>query len=168
MNPKLFEACQEGDTHALEGLLKNSGPEILSDEVTPQKDTALHIAAREGHSLFVEEVLSIRPSIAEKVNGDKNTALHEAAKGGHSEVVNILPQHTQSQYACKRNKYITKPNKHGETALLLASEEGHLSVVEQLLKVTPAKSVIGCKRWDGQTSLHVAASRGYTGNADLI
>eukprot|EP01018_Ginkgo_biloba_P006852 Gb_19486 [translate_table: standard] len=150
MDPRLFGAAHLGDVETLTDLFQGN-PRICS-QITPRKNTALHIAAKGGHSDFVMKILEMKPRISGVLNLEGNTALHEAAKEGKTDVVNILLRHNI--------KDANKLNKDGESALLIASEQGYVRIAKRLFEVSSA-NLIALKRFsDGQTCFHAAAHRG--------
>eukprot|EP01018_Ginkgo_biloba_P006853 Gb_19487 [translate_table: standard] len=154
MDPKLFRAAHLGDVEALTDFFQ-ANPRICS-QITPCKNTALHIAAKGGHSDFVMKILEMKTQISGVLNLEGNTALHEAAKEGETDVVNILLRHNR--------KDANKLNKDGESALLIASEKGYVRIAKRLFEVSSANP-IGLKRLsDGQTCFHAAAHRGRLGD----
>jgi len=52
--------------------------------------TALHLAARTGHDKIVQQLLLIKPELANAKNIRSYTALHEAVTKGHNKVVEQL------------------------------------------------------------------------------
>eukprot|EP00438_Fugacium_kawagutii_P015114 Skav214605 [mRNA] locus=scaffold57:960850:967453:- [translate_table: standard] len=52
-------------------------------------ETALHLAAQEGHSAAVAQLLELRAAVAPR-DAEGNTPLHDAARKGHEEVVQLL------------------------------------------------------------------------------
>ncbi|XP_057851606.1 uncharacterized protein LOC131061792 [Cryptomeria japonica] len=151
MDPELYKAAKRGKIHALG---KFPSYQIL-ERVSPQKNTALHIAASNGHVSFVMKLVEIFKADIEvghqflgAVNKEGNTALHDAAQGGHESVVELLLKEDCNLAQVK--------NCHGETALFKAAEEGHTRIVNKLLHFMPDE---GYTRTDGQTPLHRAVFR---------
>ena len=159
MRPDLFIAAKKGDLKTLQTLHRENP--IGRGEVTFEGNTALHLAAREGHLEVVQWILKNARGccIAGARNYDKNTPLHEAAKKGNPEVVRILLQFKQSA--------VYRRNQYGETALIIASEYGHVRAARLLLAATPLFLVFW-PRDDRQTCLNVAAYAGHLGNSFLV
>lgn len=157
MYHEVFLAAKNGNVKGIEALQKKN-PRLLKER-TFEGNSILHVAARAGHFDMVEWILGNVErcrlmSGARNVDGD--TPLHEAARGGNAEVVRILLQ-------CN-NCPSSKRNQFGESALLLASEHGHLRAVELLLPKTPLYLILW-PRNDHQTCLHVAA---YAGHLEIV
>lgn len=116
-------------------------------------NTALHIAAKGGHSRTVKEMLK-NPRCARlfPVNcpnqGGMMTPLHLAAKAGHADVVKTLLH------------FEAKPDlqdKKGWTPLHHAATRGHLKCVDELLEHKSSTNIVNGL---GQTALHLAAKFG--------
>ncbi|XP_059076917.1 uncharacterized protein LOC131876140 [Cryptomeria japonica] len=95
-----------------------------------QGNTALHIAAREGHPELVEWFLQNVKGLSGVRNADLNKPLHEAAKRGNQKIIRTLLRYNNCA-AAKRNQF-------GESALLIASEHGHVDAVRVLVEATPS------------------------------
>ncbi|XP_052206907.1 uncharacterized protein LOC127811239 [Diospyros lotus] len=124
-------------------------------------DTALHIAAREGHLRAVEALIDCakraaacphpegKPSAVVGLlrlrNEKKDTALHVAARNQNVEVVRMLIEEDP-------NSSMHLPNSAGETPLYIAAERGYHKVVSELLEAKePAFNGP-----DRRTALHAA------------
>ncbi|GLJ22988.1 hypothetical protein SUGI_0433610 [Cryptomeria japonica] len=168
MDPELYKAAKKG---YIDALGKFSPHQILIG-ISPGKNTALHIAACNGHVGFIEKLIEILKADIEvgwpcglcygnqflrSVNREGNTVLHDAARGGHDSVVALL---LKEDYTLAQVK-----NCHGETALFKAAEEGHSTIVKRLLLVMPDEGYI---RNDGQTPLHRAVFRQHKGMSPFL
>ncbi|XP_057833648.2 uncharacterized protein LOC131044349 [Cryptomeria japonica] len=141
-----------------------NGPLDVLHQLTPGKNTPLHLAARKGHLQIVKRLLELMNDDIESGNQESNqflvaqnlqgdTALHEAAKGGHFQVVNVLLE--------KSIDLANIVNKVGETALFKAAEEGHDEIVVKLVHLT--SSDYDRRTSDGRTPVHAAVSNMHTG-----
>ncbi|GLJ27998.1 hypothetical protein SUGI_0549770 [Cryptomeria japonica] len=160
MRSDVFVACRDGDRSSIQ-IFYWENPGLLQ-ELAFEENTILHIAAMEGHSEIVSWVLTYLSGycfLTKSRNADKNTALHEGAKGGNAEVVRTLLAYKKSA-ASKRNQF-------GETALVIASDNGHVEAVRLLMEATPWFMTLW-PRNDHQTCLHVAAYEGYLDVVKLI
>ncbi|GLJ24547.1 hypothetical protein SUGI_0469090 [Cryptomeria japonica] len=141
-----------------------NGPLDVLHQLTPGKNTPLHLAARKGHLQIVKRLLELMNDDIESGNQESNqflvaqnlqgdTALHEAAKGGHFQVVNVLLE--------KSIDLANIVNKVGETALFKAAEEGHDEIVVKLVHLT--SSDYDRRTSDGRTPVHAAVFNMHTG-----
>ncbi|GMP56148.1 hypothetical protein CsSME_00020733 [Camellia sinensis var. sinensis] len=121
MDPGLYRAAKEGNIVVLEQYVDQ-----LEAQVTPNKNTVLHIAAQFGNSQCVREILSKNSSLLNRQNAKGDTALHVAAREGHSDIVKSLIEYATSldhdQVAIESGSDITKKmlratNDDGDTAL---------------------------------------------------
>ncbi|XP_059076244.1 protein ACCELERATED CELL DEATH 6-like [Cryptomeria japonica] len=157
MKRDLFVASEAGDVCTIQSLHEQNGHALR--EVTFQKDTPLHIAARKGHIDLVKWILQINPSLGEARNKDKNTPLHEAVKSGNLDVVEKfleLKQRVVRKQSTFYRATQTEYNKFAETPLVIASQYGYRRIVERLLE---ARSFEDQFEWD--RSFREAAYRGY-------
>ncbi|KAH9304514.1 hypothetical protein KI387_008918 [Taxus chinensis] len=152
---EVFAASRNGDLKALEKLY-GLNPCHVIEGVTFERNTVLHIAAREGHLDIVRWILNLKGCNPKARNSDKNMPLHEAAKEGNAEVIEILLRQNKCA-ASKRNQF-------GETALIIACKNGHVEGVRLLLEATPWFMILW-PRNDHHTCLHVAA---YEGHLDVV
>ncbi|GLJ52027.1 hypothetical protein SUGI_1106010 [Cryptomeria japonica] len=142
----------------LKALTRLQGDDLnILQQLTPTRNTALHVAAYHGHLQSVRMLLSLLNQDIEAGNQDGhrfltarneegNTALHEAAIGGHYGVVEaLLEYHTN---------LVDIINHNGETALFKATEEGQNKIVKKLLPLT--SSPYHRRTSDGQTLLQCA------------
>ncbi|KAH9319389.1 hypothetical protein KI387_021158, partial [Taxus chinensis] len=156
MDKRLYSAATSGNVQALTKLQESGGLNVFH-EITPTRNTALHLAAYHGHLRMVKKLLQImnhdieagiegiRESLTAKTM-EGNTAFHEAAIGGHYQVIEVLLEHDPA--------LVDIINNAGETALFKASEEGHKKIVEKLLPLTSPQ--YNRRTSDGQSLLHSA------------
>ncbi|CAK9253068.1 unnamed protein product, partial [Sphagnum jensenii] len=135
--------------------------------VTNLGNTALHVAAQEGHIEIVNTLLN---HIKEKyplqisacINAKGNTSLHLAAENGHLDVVNALLDY-RKQSSDEAIAFINAKNKDGLTPLHIASGKGHLETVEAIVKNLAAaypdklSEIVNAKDKNALTPLHYAA-----------
>ncbi|KAL5676758.1 hypothetical protein ACJX0J_012889, partial [Zea mays] len=100
-------------------------------ELTAERNTALHVAAEQGHHELIRE-LYFRFSdqgLLNRLNSALDTPLHSAARAGHVRAVAVLFELARDRgvniLGCK--------NEAGDTALHLAARHGHGAAVEVLI-----------------------------------
>lgn len=128
-------------------VLSNSGKRI--DQLGKKKyvkqvtgrhnDTELHLAAKRGDKAAVQQIIG---EIDAQMMGTPCGAEFDA------EVAEI------------RSAIVNEVNELGETAIFIAAEKGHLSVVKELLPYTTNEGVY-MKNRIGYDPLHIAASQGH-------
>lgn len=144
-----------------------------------QEQTPLMLACEQGH----EEIVKLLVKYQAKVNvrdHHGNTPFNLAATGNHIAIAmalgfseEILDSAHEMALACESGdmttlsvllQYVTSVdinaalNEHGQTALMIAVENGHLSVARQL--ISQGADVNEADRW-GSTPLHFAAGNMY-------
>ncbi|KAK1262275.1 hypothetical protein QJS04_geneDACA008722 [Acorus gramineus] len=91
MDPRLYKSAMLGNTILLKEVMEEANIELdLSLQLTPQKNTALHIVAKHGHRDFASELLRKSPALLSQPNSDGDLPLHLAAQGGHKSLVNLF------------------------------------------------------------------------------
>ncbi|RYP42216.1 hypothetical protein DL767_000380 [Monosporascus sp. MG133] len=145
-------ATQNGHTNIVTTLLDVSSTKAATDY---RQNTALHLAAKGGHSETLVELLThSRGATLFQIDATTKrgmTPLHVAVQAGHADIVEILLQH-------KAKTDLT--DRESRAALHLAAENGHLPCVETLLRPeygADPKAVDSQER----TALHLAAKNGH-------
>ncbi|KAH9319557.1 hypothetical protein KI387_021326, partial [Taxus chinensis] len=163
MDKTLYSVATSGNVNALTKL-QESGRQNIFHEITPTRNTALHLAAYHGHLQMVKKLLltinedieagneGIREFLTAKTM-EGNTAFHEAAIGGHYQVIEVLLE--------QGPHLVDILNNAGETALFKASEEGHKKIVDKLLPLTSPQ--YNRRTSDGQSLLHSAVCNRHKG-----
>ncbi|KAJ3705632.1 hypothetical protein LUZ61_009337 [Rhynchospora tenuis] len=125
------------------------------------QETALHCAARYGHSSVISELIDRAQELEHdlkdtlrKKNRHGETALHEAARRGHTATVQTL--------ITEDLELAGLVNKNDESPLYLATVEGHVAVVGLIVEHLCHREITsgyysGPKR---RTALHAAVLRG--------
>ncbi|XP_010267785.1 PREDICTED: ankyrin repeat-containing protein At5g02620-like [Nelumbo nucifera] len=146
MDSRLYTAARLGKVEVLDQL---GDEQCFLLQTTPQKNTALHLAAKFGHGGFVKEMLKRCDSLLKQTNSKGDTALHVASRMGHVEIVNILLNHDhqhgssswrgdmeegQNEENEMEEVLIRMKNKENNTALHEAVRHGNTQVVEVLLR----------------------------------
>ncbi|XP_042482302.1 protein ACCELERATED CELL DEATH 6-like [Macadamia integrifolia] len=166
---------------SLEGDTDYSRSLSLLTQVNSKGDTALHVAAREGHTSVAEFLIQkILPwpsdndvesgsnsssSLArEKIrmrNKTKNTALHEAVRSNNLVMVNLL---TGADPDLGHPNYDVDVE-GGESPLFLAARSGSSKILNQIFRICPSPAHDG---QHGRTALHVAVVEGHLGVVKML
>jgi ankyrin repeat protein len=105
---------------------------------------AIHLAAERGYSRIVEFLVEkFKASIYQRTR-DGSTLMHIAAINGHPETAMILYE---------RGVPLLMPNRFGARGIHTAAKEGHVGVVNSLIK---KGETADAKTGDGRTALHIA------------
>ncbi len=87
-------------------------------------NTALHLAAMNGHSTLVKDLSNLWKKKSFLENADGSTALLCGARNGRVEIVDTLSS---------RNYSLNRVNDLGKTAISVAARNGHIEVVDRLI-----------------------------------
>ncbi|XP_046587542.1 transient receptor potential cation channel subfamily A member 1 [Neodiprion lecontei] len=117
----------------------------------------LHYASREGHIRSLENLIRLGACINLK-NNNKESPLHFAARYGR---YNTARQLLDSE---KGTFIINESDGEGLTPLHIASQQGHMRVVQLLLD----RGALLHRDHNGRNPLHLAAMSGYTQTMELL
>ncbi|CAL9017492.1 unnamed protein product [Prunus brigantina] len=163
MDPRLYRYAKSGDICFLKQLL-NDNPSLLY-QLTPRKNTALHIAVQFGDSNVVAEIYSRCRSLLTQQNLDGDTPLHVAARVGCFSILNDLVREilSMSQEDFRNANDVMfetlRMGNWGEnTVLHEAVRNGHIKLVQFLLTIDPKLASI--KNDAGESPLYLAAKGG--------
>ncbi|XP_059626953.1 protein ACCELERATED CELL DEATH 6-like [Cornus florida] len=140
MDSVLYNAAKEGNVDVIQKFAQ------LEVQVTPNKNTVLHIAAEFGQTQCVKEILQKYGSLVSSVNIKGETSLHISAREGHTTTVQELIDSTKTgddqdleggTRVTKTKKMLRMSNVEGETALYEAVRNNHLDVVNILMTEDP-------------------------------
>ncbi|KAF0915260.1 hypothetical protein E2562_035209 [Oryza meyeriana var. granulata] len=146
MDPELRKAAEEGDAVMLTAILSANSPDVVYSVTPIGYNTALHIAASNGHLTFVHHFLfnmSIDVELIVSWNSDGETPVHLAVRVGHLEVVRQLVQYDVAIMLLECTEEITmnvnvghiaSQNTDGDTPLHLAVRGRHQLLVDRLLQ----------------------------------
>ncbi|XWS11163.1 hypothetical protein CRYUN_Cryun38cG0060100 [Craigia yunnanensis] len=186
MDPRLLGAARSGSLKDFK-ILADFEPDILRNR-SIQENTALHIAARFGHTKLVEEIIKRKPFLVLSTNHKGETPVHNASRAGHENIVSIfidsLKDFSNIYIARIRDMYGNTPlhgavkNKHSTVVWALAQQdlqslelvndagESPLSIAIDLRYVGIADDIIdlnprtiNIKSLNGRTALHYAVLR---------
>ena len=159
-NTVLHVAAQFGRADCVKWILQLPSPSSLLQQPNEKGDTALHLAAREGHLTVVKNLIdaakqpkrdleggstAVCKVMLRMTNGDKDTALHEAVRHQHPKVVKLLIQEDP--------EFTYGANTEGNTPLYIAAERGFRDLVHMILDNCSSPAHDGV---NGGTALHAA------------
>ncbi|RVW73390.1 Ankyrin repeat-containing protein [Vitis vinifera] len=159
-NTVLHVAAQFGRADCVKWILQLPSPSSLLQQPNEKGDTALHLAAREGHLTVVKNLIdaakqpkrdleggstAVCKVMLRMTNGDKDTALHEAVRHHHPKVVKLLIQEDP--------EFTYGANTEGNTPLYIAAERGFRDLVHMILDNCSSPAHDGV---NGGTALHAA------------
>ncbi|CAB4261474.1 unnamed protein product [Prunus armeniaca] len=157
MSNSLFENAMNGEWEKVVEVYGSSqSSKVQEMRITRAGDTALHIAASDGETKIVRQLLQLTGNNASKIlqikNKKGNTPLHLAAVVGDVETCHAM--------ATKDPEIVSSLNNENETPLFLAALNGH----EKVFLCLHSHCVEGCYSFrarNGDTILHAAMSGEY-------
>jgi len=138
----IHQASRDGDVGKVKTLLEENPDLVFNEDSTG--NTALHVAAQNGHKDVAELLLANRADVNAKTKKGI-TPLHEAAEHGHKIVIELLLANKADVNA--------KTSVVGQTPLHVALNYGRKDVAEFLLA---SGADANAKDNDGETPLHYA------------
>ncbi|KAJ8763656.1 hypothetical protein K2173_003128 [Erythroxylum novogranatense] len=163
MDARLYKAAKSGNVCFLRQLL-NENRSLLA-KLTPNENTALHIAVLYGHQDVAAEIYCRSRSLLTRPNIHGDTPLHVAGRCGHLSIVKFLV----NEILCEswqniengivfNFELLRQGNEEKNTVLHEAVRNGHLDVTKFLLEVDP---MLACyHNHGGESPLFVAARDG--------
>lgn len=141
-----LDMAERGDLAVLRILLPKADPETTGNE----NRSALHLAAMNGHSAAVREILrAIEPRWHSRRDRNGQTALHLAAGFGHADTVEILLPYIPSRLV----------DQAGDTALHTAAAANQISSVRVLVGYDPG--LVAVPDLIGRHFAHIAVAFGH-------
>ncbi|KAA8525054.1 hypothetical protein F0562_011452 [Nyssa sinensis] len=150
MNPAIDKAAITGDVNALDDLERS-----ILDQISPQKNTILHIAASRGHGHFVEAILRRHQRLFKLKNSAGDLPIHLAASSGHQSTVQYLISNAKEDV----KDGLKAVNKERNTPLHLALKNLHIEVAQLLFDKN--KEATYCLNKEGKSPLYMAVEAGY-------
>lgn len=138
----------EAQEHVLE-MIKLSHNHPFLNVQNHQRQTALHLAVITEQAQLVERLLKAGAD-PRLVDNSGNTALHIACKKGSLTCFSVITQNCQSHL----RGLMSFPNYSGYNCLHLASMNGYISLVENLVKL--GADINAQEQCSGRTALHLA------------
>lgn len=127
----LWIAAQNGHKEVVQNLVKKNKHTNVNIKDNLYGITALHIASSNGQVEIVKLLLTNHAiKVADKDNKNSVTALWIASQNGHAAIVKLLLIKEASRSIINHTDLT-----HGFTPLRVAAEQGHIGVVNQLLKL---------------------------------
>ncbi|RWR88249.1 protein ACCELERATED CELL DEATH 6-like protein [Cinnamomum micranthum f. kanehirae] len=145
MDPRLFKAAMNGDMKLLTSIVEVDCPPNLILYLTPQKNTALHIAVEFERQEIVQRMIQLCPSLISQPNPKGDTPLHVAARAGHLGLTQLL---TPALNLAEGNPTLEEGNpvrQAGNVALRMSNLEGSNPIHEAR------------KKSHGEVALHLLA-----------
>jgi ankyrin repeat protein len=136
----LLMAAAAGDTQAVEQLLNAASPGVRAAFVSAadqDNNTALHLAAENGHETVVGVLLSARAAV-DSADAEGFTPLLSAAARGHAGVAKVLLEAGASVHIF--------PGQN--SPLHVAADSGHANVVKLLLQAGASTDSVGAQGRD--------------------
>ncbi|KAM3406963.1 hypothetical protein ACQJBY_000790 [Aegilops geniculata] len=163
MDPVFRKAADKGNIVSLQELVA-AKPNTIYSTTKAEKNTALHIAASEGHTLFVHHFLLLAGTNMELMvsqNNDDDMPLHLAVRAGHLEVVEHLILYLTWARGIDANlkEPTTMLNGKGNTPMHDALSHRQLDIALKLLEVNPRCA--NALNAEMQSPLYIAAREGY-------
>lgn len=145
---KWFEAAQNGDVEEIKRLIAKGMAGGIDINAKDRGDSALHLAARGGHTEIVRLLIAANAVISIKDKYGHSPAHDAVVEGGCAEIVGLL---------IDAGENINAKGKHGRTLLHDAAGQGHIKVANLLIE---KGADVNAKDKDGETPMHYAARRG--------
>ncbi|KAI8525330.1 hypothetical protein RHMOL_Rhmol13G0222400 [Rhododendron molle] len=147
MEHDLCEAAITGDIDSLHAIIRKD-PLILHKVVAGcfSGTSPLHVATSNKQTHFVEELLSLKPELAEVLDSQLRSALHLASAQGHDEIVKLLLVKVGPEICLIRDR-------DGRNPLHIAAVKGKISALEEFVRSCPEAARVRVDRSD--TILHL-------------
>ncbi|XP_057827078.2 protein ACCELERATED CELL DEATH 6 [Cryptomeria japonica] len=162
MNADLYRYVFRGDCDSLRRLARNNLG--ILQGITPQGNSAVHVAASKGHREMLERLIQLKPSLLLMKNIKDETLLHKAAAAGQLQVVELLltinrgPIDLEVGSVFEPDVFWRSVNKDNETALHYAARGGHETVAENISRgVNDINSIVNKA---GESALYTACVHG--------
>nr|TKR90673.1 hypothetical protein D5086_0000231130 [Populus alba] len=160
MEPKLYKAAEAGNINPFQDF-----PTSLSELLTPQKNTILHVYLENQRSGwkctdFVGQIIGTCPRLLLQANTKGETPLHFAARYGRSNAVKVLIERAKildpENGLAEENNMLGMTNEENDTALHVAARNIQAQVVKILTKEDPEFSYSA--NVHGESPLYIAAN----------
>jgi hypothetical protein len=146
----LMRAAADGAGPRVLRCLAAAGAEVDAREAA-HGNTALRLAAANGHAAAVEELRRLGGDV-DAANKGGNTSVYIAACNGHLEVVETL-----GRLGADVNRASDAEGGPGRTPMYMAAQNGHAAVIAALGRL---KADVD-RAWNGRSPMTVAALKGH-------
>ncbi|KAI0543626.1 hypothetical protein F4679DRAFT_567928 [Xylaria curta] len=146
----VMERGKQVETSSLVTLLLDHGAPYIPNA---KGEMPLHLAVENNNIQVVQALLTNErnPADPKADNVYMQSAIHLAAKDGHLKIVELLVEKMSGES-------LDAPDKIGQTALIMAAENGGDEIAELLLRSGASPNV---RDYTGHIALHYAAKKGY-------
>ena len=140
--------------------LANSTPPKLTSATTARNLQQLFQACCSGNTRALMNLLvaGVPLAVRDEQSASRFSALHCAAAYGHVSITELLLQQAGLLPDTQKQDIINSRDAYGQTALMIAAAQGHLTLVSALVG---GGADIGAVDSFGRTAISVSASNGY-------
>lgn len=169
MDSELFAAAIQGKKDVLKMRHSVTG---VANQLTPTKNTVLHLASESGKAECVEQILIKYADLLCKTNSKGETALHVAVQGGHLNVVRVLFDYAKKASSSERSEndvhlqLIRMLNEEQESALHEAVRQDYVEIVKFLVENDPKDKHSQNKHH--MSPLYLATLKGHVASINVI
>ncbi|GJZ73482.1 ankyrin repeat-containing protein [Tanacetum coccineum] len=126
-------------------------------ELTPNKNTILHLVSHNGDIKYAHDILVKHPSLVYRCNSEGETPAYVAAREGHVDILAIITSYLRTKNDNTESLLVRSIDKH--TALHIAIQNHHVGVVFWLIKEIP--QLVNLINDFNECPIYLAAERGY-------
>nr|GEU83786.1 ankyrin repeat-containing protein [Tanacetum cinerariifolium] len=126
-------------------------------ELTPNKNTILHLVSHNGDIKYAHDILVKHPSLVYRRNSEGETPAYVAAREGHVDILAIIISYLRKKNDITESLLVRSIDKH--TALHIAIQNHHVGVVFWLIKEIP--QLVNLINDFNECPIYLAAERGY-------
>ncbi|PWA65761.1 ankyrin repeat-containing protein [Artemisia annua] len=152
MDPKSYPRSHK---HELRDSLEKLDQGTL--ELTPNKNTILHLVSQIGDIEYAHDILVKHPSLVKHRNSEGETAAYVAAREGHVDILAIIISYLKTKNDNIESFLVRSKDK--DTALHIAVQNHHVGVVFWLIKEIP--QLVNLINDCNESPIYLAAERGY-------
>lgn len=146
---EFFEAVENGNIQKVGELI---GRHVPMFEIRRNGETALHLAAANGHTELVQYFLERAFNVDERATDTNETPLMQAVRNDHWDTVNLL---------LDRGASLTAENVYGQSALSYAVMDDRVELIELLVSQ-------GADVNKDKELIFIAIARGYTDSVEAL